>query len=487
MKKAYYPILFLLLALCSACNDWLDVNPRSQIKGEELYKSEDGFKKALNGVYINIAKEGLYGRQTTMYFTDALARLWKDPSLNTDVLYAINRFDYTHQNVEPLISSIFLTYYNSIAQLNDLLKNLDERTDVTFRYNTDKLLRGEALGLRAFLHLDVLRMFGPMPQTATDGTLAVPYVTEITNETSKLVSKTWGEVFTLMEKDLLDAKALLEEYDPGVTATMRQLEDTYYIGTEGMPEDEWQYFRHGRFNYYAVLGTLARMYHWKGDKEQAAAYARQVIESEKIPLATEETLSQSGSALVMYDEHLFDIDNPDLQDIVEPLCATQTASLNQDEGALDVAYESDVHNSDIRYRNRRYWETVTYQQSVINHFRKYTGNNTNASANRVPLLRSVEMYFILKEDAPIAELQTWLDPYIVARSLTRTAIEGTLTTESEIVAFLEKEYRKEFYGEGQLFYFYKRHGYTAYTWPSSYTLPQNALVVPKPDGLTDFE
>ena len=67
MKKAYYPILFLLLALCSACNDWLDVNPRSQIKGEELYKSEDGFKKALNGVYINIAKEGLYGRQTTSY------------------------------------------------------------------------------------------------------------------------------------------------------------------------------------------------------------------------------------------------------------------------------------------------------------------------------------------------------------------------------------------------------------------------------------
>ena len=422
-----------------------------------------------------------------MYFTDALARLWKDPSLNTDVLYAINRFDYTHQNVEPLVSSIFLTYYNSIAQLNDLLKNLDERTDVTFRYNNDKLLRGEALGLRAFLHLDVLRMFGPMPQPAPDGTLAVPFVTEITNETSKLVSKTWGEVFTLMEKDLLDAKALLEEYDPAVTATMRQLEDTYYIGTEGMPEDEWQYFRHGRFNYYAVLGTLARMYHWKGDKEQAAAYARQGIESEKFPLATEETLSQSGSDLVMYDEHLFAIDNPDLQDIVAPLFATQTASLNQDEGALDVAYESDVHNSDIRYRNRRYWETVTYQQRVITHFRKYTGNNTNASPNRVPLLRSVEMYFILMEDAPIAELQTWLDPYIVARSLTRTAIEGTLTTESEIVAFLEKEYRKEFYGEGQLFYFYKRHGYTAYTWPSSYTLPQNALVVPTPDGLTDLE
>ena len=487
MKRLPYTLLFVVLALCSACNDWLDVNPRSQIKGEELYESEDGFKKALNGVYISIAQQTLYGRQTTMYVNDALAHLWKDPALNTDVLYALNRFDYTHQSVEPIFSSIFLKYYNAIAQLNDLLKNLDEHPEVTFRYNNDKLLRGEALGLRAFLHLDVLRMFGPMPQTATDGTDAIPYVTEITNDPSKLISKTWGEVFTLMEKDLLDAKAILEEFDPAVTNTMKQLEDTYYIGTEGFPEDEWQYFRHGRFNYYAVLGTLARMYHWKGDKTQAADYARQVIESEKFPLTTEATLTTSGSNLVMYDEHLFDIDNPDLQEIVEPLFSTQTASLNQDEAALDVAYESDIHNSDIRYQNNRYWETVIYQQNVITHFRKYTGNNTNSSSNRVPLLRSVEMYFILMEDAPIAELNTWLEPYIVARSLTKTAIDGTLTTENEIVSFLENEYRKEFYGEGQLFYFYKRHGYTAYTWPSAYTLPQNALVVPKPDGLTDFE
>ena len=198
MKKVHYIIASLVLTICSSCNDWLDVNPRSQIKGEELYTSEDGFKKALNGVYINIAKESLYGRQTTMYFNDALARMWKDPSLNTDVLYAINRFDYTHQNVEPIISSIFLNYYNSIAQINDLLKNLDEHSDVTFRYNNDKLIRGEALGLRAFLHLDVLRMFGPMPSSATSNTLAIPYVTEITNNTSKLVSKTWEEVITLM-------------------------------------------------------------------------------------------------------------------------------------------------------------------------------------------------------------------------------------------------------------------------------------------------
>ena len=77
MKKAYYPILFLLLALCSACNDWLDVNPRSQIKGEELYKSEDGFKKALE---IPEVKEKIeyYGFTVDYQDAEGFRQVWLD-------------------------------------------------------------------------------------------------------------------------------------------------------------------------------------------------------------------------------------------------------------------------------------------------------------------------------------------------------------------------------------------------------------------------
>lgn len=34
-----------------SCNNWLDVDPKSQVKDKDLFASEMGFKEALSGVY----------------------------------------------------------------------------------------------------------------------------------------------------------------------------------------------------------------------------------------------------------------------------------------------------------------------------------------------------------------------------------------------------------------------------------------------------
>ena len=47
---------------------------------------------------------------------------------------------------------------------------------------------GEAYGLRAFLHLEVLRLFGPVPKEASDADIAIPYVTEFTKDPTRTVS-----------------------------------------------------------------------------------------------------------------------------------------------------------------------------------------------------------------------------------------------------------------------------------------------------------
>ena len=52
---------------------------------------------------------------------------------------------------------------------------------------------------------------------------------------------------------------------------------------------------------------------------------------------------------------------------------------------------------------------------------------------------------------------------------------------------LEKEYRKEFMGEGQMFYFYKKHAYTAYSWPENFTVPQPDYEIPRPESQTIFD
>ena len=50
MKKniIYSLSLFLLLSL-SACNQWLEVEPKTEIKSDKMFENETGFRDALIG------------------------------------------------------------------------------------------------------------------------------------------------------------------------------------------------------------------------------------------------------------------------------------------------------------------------------------------------------------------------------------------------------------------------------------------------------
>ena len=87
------------------------------------------------------------------------------------------------------------------------------------------------------------------------------------------------------------------------------------------------------------------------------------------------------------------------------------------------------------------------------------GLRSPALKNTMPLIRLPEMYYIL------AECTDNLDESAALISKIREArgIEDvTFADESEKMKHIEKEYRKEFYAEGQLWYFYKRLGYETF-------------------------
>ena len=93
------------------------------------------------------------------------------------------------------------------------------------------------------------------------------------------------------------------------------------------------------------------------------------------------------------------------------------------------------------------------------------------------------MYLILIEDLPLAEALTYFEDYRLARGLHESLTNTMFASESSRLAQLEKEWRKEFYGEGLMFTFYKKHHYTSLTWPSSVQLPDNAFIIPMPRGI----
>ena len=103
IKGRYICILLLLLTLGTGCNDWLDVRPRNEMKEDDMYANEEGFKSALTGAYIQLAATELYGRDASMYLPEMLAQHWTISTDKTSLIYNICAFDYTHETSENAI------------------------------------------------------------------------------------------------------------------------------------------------------------------------------------------------------------------------------------------------------------------------------------------------------------------------------------------------------------------------------------------------
>jgi hypothetical protein len=508
MKNLIVYSLLLIFFGLFACDDFLDVNPRETIKSDVLFTTQNGYRTALNGVYLMMADQSLYGKNTSMYLPELLVRHWAIPSDNlTSDRYIVPNYDFSNLKGNTLLSGVWTSYYKAIAQLNDILAAL-ATPSVQFTGHTRELLEGEARGLRALLHLEVLRFWGPVPGTAISNTPAIPYVTELTKDPAKLVAASWSTVIENIKTDLNRAEELLAEADPIRTYGAQSLnpisDNTASI--DALP-DIWFYYRQNRFNYYAALATKARFYNWLTSnstygadaKNQAIHYARQVIEAtgpngNQFNLINRLSLPDNG--LILFGECIFALDNPKLQTMIMPLFINNNPELTQVSGMLDVAYEAATHSQDMRYgsiSDGRYWQTSIYNGVAYNHFAKYsdardTPYGKTTTYNQIPLLRLSEMYFILIENVPLNEANTVFKTFREARSM-NSIIDNSLTDEQLRVQRLEKEYRKEFYGEGQMFFFYKRHQYLSFPYPDAFILPNGLdnYVLPLPKDQQNFE
>ncbi len=504
MKKLYYTVLFAATLAVASCGDWLDVNPRAQIKQSALYSSEEGFQSSLNGVYAAMGSAAMYGFSGTVLIPESFARHWTVPNSTASNINRLSNFDFSNQSVEPVLDGMWQYYYNAIAQLNDLLANL-EGSEVKFGASNRALLEGEARGLRAFLHFDLLRMFGPMPVNVSESAVAIPYVTEMSVDPRKSLSLTYVEVLAKITADFNEAERILGAEDPLVFNSKEVLDGRVenapvYLndGSATDETDEWHRLRQGRFNYYACLAARARFCQWTGDKAGATSYAKKVIEAKnpdgtpKFTLANETEYQGGRANLTMFCEQLFGLQLPQetqksLKEQVFEVVATLYSQLPD---YLDECYEKTTNPDDIRYRPNRYWEQKTDQSITTNYFRKFTGNETIGieTNRRMPLLRLAEMYLIVIENLPVADALPWFREFRIARAM-GVATENGFASGGEAgkMARVEKEYRKEFFGEGQMYFFYKRLDYRNYTWPMAYALPANAYAVPKPDSQTAFE
>lgn len=480
----------LLVAVTAVGCNYLDHYPRGTRDSDELLSTEEGFKYALTGIYLQLSSTNLYGRNTSFYVPEMLCRHWTvDPDETTN-LNIFSNYHFEDYRGNDILSTMWSSYYRAIAQCNDILDKLD---NVEFSTGTKELIEGEALGLRGLLHLEILRYWGPLPSEATATTKAIPYVKEITLETDRLLSSSWKNVTDNILSDLSRAEEILAEHDPMTKYTLDTLN---YRVVSTSPVDQWAGYRQNHMNYGAVLGAKARLYSWiepsniiTDAAEMAATYAQMVLDIAHERTGAKQFLLQNKSSFnpdgfILFGECIFALHVQNLQTTIRSPFISSPPTLLNSKANLDVAYEVSQPwgSEDMRYTDTKMWEekqregyTTTYM-----HFQKYGGNPTVAdklttlTRNQIPVMKLPEMYFILMEYLPHAEALEVFKTFRTSRSMS-AAVEDTFTEVNKINR-LESEYRKEFFGEGQMFFFYKKHAYTSFPWPG--------FILPK--GLADY-
>ena len=189
----------------------------------------------------------------------------------------------------------------------------------------------------------------------------------------------------------------------------------------------------------------------------------------------------------MLKEHLFGVHSQNHQSIIEPYFSGSDPLLTQSTNYIQTAYENIT--GDIRNVTNRYWQSKQspdYWWITVNYFLKYMDGSDFESPNTIPVLRLAEMYLILTESASQDVAKPYFYQYVVARNVTLSWVDDVADSE-KLKARLEKEYRKEFWGEGQMWFWYKRWNYEKFTWPSSFTVPQDGYLIPIPQSQTMFD
>ena len=449
-KRKSYLLLYVVLTLvCSACEGWLTVEPETAITGEKLYTTNEGVKEGLNGLYLNM--RGLYypeGRLGGASVLESMACTHTFAEGTPGYRWAGHY--YNDLSGDSDIAMIFVGLYNIITNANSLILGTETNKN-KLKDEVYNIGRGEALAIRALVHLDLIRLFGPVPSNVDMSEKYLPYVR--VNDIKDYEYNTFEEYMTYLLADLDEAEALLEKSDIVVTGTFEETE---------VSSASWS-FRKNHINYYGVLGLQARARLWKGEVEGALRYARLVKEAKngdgtaKVRLMTPDDNTTEGlwnnktTDLTCYSEHLCGVkcDNYDYTQGTAWL-ARNVSILNYSDTFFEDLFAGNAE--DMRYQ--WFWAYYYNRFGTSGYYcRKYLNfYNSSTSQKNFPIVRLAEMYLIIAENAPLEEANIIYEEYCKARNLTYVPL-----TESDREERILLEFIREFTGEGQNFYTYKRY------------------------------
>ena len=483
MKKRIIHIVLLSMCLCimvvaTSCSDFLNVHPAGQVDEDEQFSSIRGYHNAMYGIYGNMATANLYGGNMSYGFLDQIGQMFGYDN-SSDLSYNVTQYKYTQSGVRSMIDNIWATQYQTISYVNNVLKNV---ASPQFNHKELSIIKGECLGLRAFLHFDVARLFAEDYTRSTATTRGIPYAKEFDLNNKPL--KTLHETFQLILADLDEAEKLLE--------------NDSVVNVETTPTSDYLSGRAVFFNKYAVAATKARVYYAMGDTAHAAQYARKVIAATGVFTLKKLTTMENVKRFPAKNELIFGLYNTTLSSsIASTFLPVSTARGNFMEGRRDAEdlYETSAFtasSSDLRYTGY-YRQNTAADGNKTYSFIRLLENEAQVTSNPLQgltLIRLPEMYYILSEctyDNNKTEAKRLMDVVRASRGLNPVA-DAKVATRDLFEREMLRERMREMPGEGQVFYALKRYNrsFTDYRGITTFQPSSAIFILPWPERENEY-
>ena len=449
MKRKFYTIGIAFLSLLGvSCSEWMTVRPSTEIEADLLFSTEEGFKNALTGIYARMIGENLYGNQLTFNLMEELVQRYdagtRYSSLDDNARARL--YNYTEDvsvgsiaATKTRIANIWNAMYTDIVNINSLLEHLDDNgREVISTEEMFNIIKGEALGLRAFHYFDLLRMWGPADMVNNGDQPTVPYRTRVGRE--QIAPMSADSLVIMIEADLLQADSLLQD-DP--CNWDLNYDDINFLN-----------YRQHRMNKWAVRALMARLYLYANQPDLARQYAEDVIEHSGRNLVT-----NMSSDHTLFDESLFTLYYANMQDDLQSFFSDEIRYDSQTQKLLtpsnaEYTFERDGEGAnDIRGMSGQGFLV----QNNVYMSRKFLCIENSDYDYKVPLIRLAEMYYIMAEVTTGSEAASYYNAVRNSRGISSIYNITSFESEADKLERLTKEYSKEFFGEGQYFYFLKRH------------------------------
>lgn len=371
------------------------------------------------------------------------------------------------------ISYVWTYYYKLIQAANSIISVVNPETATK-----DQLgYLGAAYAVRAMAYMDMARMYEFLPNDKTssvnsDGNdvlgLTVPIVTpDLTEEQARNNPRAKkADMVAFIEGDIAEAKKYIDNISDRLNRTMPNLA--------------------------CVYGLEARLNMWKEDYPAAAVAAQQAIDASGMTPLSEAVALDKASGMNTYTQFMWCVNLVKESDAVQSGIVNFISWMSNQTtygytGAATGQYVICDKNfyeriSDTDWR-KKWWQapegSSLRDQSSKNHieylsaeeaealptyasvkFRPGQGNQEDynvGSATAIPLMRVEEMYFIKAEaeaqSNPAAGIATLTDFMTKYRD---PSYSTNASTKDEAVDEIIFQKRVELWGEGQLFFDYKR-------------------------------